>query len=96
MPELILIVDDEPALLESVAYSLRQQGYEVNTALTGNEGLELARSVKPDAIILDIMLPGIDGFEVCRVLRQEMNSPILMLTARDDEIDRVDQTLQHA
>ena len=56
---------------------------------TGLSAIEKARLIKPDLILLDIMLPGMDGFEVCRILRQEMNTPILMLTARDDEIDRV-------
>jgi DNA-binding response OmpR family regulator len=89
MPEKILIVEDERTLLETLEYNLRRQGYEVNTSQNGNDALTAARSEQPDLIILDIMLPGLDGFEVCRILRQEMNTPILMLTARDDEIDRV-------
>jgi DNA-binding response OmpR family regulator len=89
MPERILVVDDEPALLETLAYNLKNQGYEVITASDGPSALEAARKQAPDLVILDIMLPGMDGFEVCRILRQEMTTPVLMLTARDDEIDRV-------
>lgn len=89
MAEKILIVEDERALLETLEYNLRHQGYDVKTSQNGKDALDAARSEKPDLIILDIMLPGLDGFEVCRILRQEMNTPILMLTARDDEIDRV-------
>ncbi|MEA4810961.1 MAG: response regulator transcription factor [Anaerolineaceae bacterium] len=89
MAEKILVVDDEISLQETVAYSLKKEGYAVEIAGDGNKGLELARSVKPDLIILDVMLPGMDGFEVCRTLRHETNTPVLMLTARDDEIDRV-------
>ncbi len=89
MAEKILIVEDEVALQETLAYNLKRQGYEVETASDGPSGLEIARLTRPNLIVLDIMLPGIDGFEVCRILRQEMNTPVLMLTARDDEIDRV-------
>ena len=89
MADKILIVEDELALQETLAYNLKRQGYEVNTAGDGNEALKLAREQHPDLILLDVMLPGIDGFEICRILRQEMNTPVLMLTARDDEIDRV-------
>jgi len=89
MTEKILVVEDELTLLETLAYNLRHQGYEVDIASDGNTALKIARDNHPDLILLDIMLPGMDGFEVCRVLRQEMNTPVLMLTARDDEIDRV-------
>jgi len=89
MVEKILIVDDEPALQETLAYNLTRQGYAVETAGDGHAAIEVARRINPDLIVLDIMLPGLDGFEVCRILRQETNVPILMLTARDDEIDRV-------
>lgn len=89
MTEKILIIEDERTLLETLEYNLRRQGYEVETADNGVDALAAARTKRPDMIVLDIMLPGIDGFEVCRILRQEMNTPILMLTARDDEIDRV-------
>lgn len=89
MSEKILVVEDEPALQETLIYSLQKQGYQVKSALDGEEAIQSAREFQPDLIILDIMLPVFDGFEVCRILRQEMNTPILMLTARDDEIDRV-------
>jgi DNA-binding response OmpR family regulator len=89
MTEKILVVEDELTLQETLAYNLKRQGYEVETSGNGLKALELARREHPDLILLDIMLPGMDGFEVCRVLRQEMTTPILMLTARDDEIDRV-------
>ncbi|MEA5078999.1 MAG: response regulator transcription factor [Anaerolineaceae bacterium] len=89
MAEKILVVEDEKALQETLAYNLVHEGYEVTVAGDGETAIEKARAIHPDLLILDIMLPGKDGFEVCRILRQEMNTPILMLTARDDEIDRV-------
>jgi DNA-binding response OmpR family regulator len=89
MAEKILVVDDELALQETLAYNLRRQGYEVEIAGDGPAALDSAHSFKPDLILLDVMLPGIDGFELCRILRQDSNIPVLMLTARDDEIDRV-------
>jgi DNA-binding response OmpR family regulator len=89
MAEKILVVEDETTLQETLAYNLKRQGYEVETVGDGLAALDAARRVRPDVILLDVMLPGMDGFEVCRILRQEMNTPVLMLTARDDEIDRV-------
>ncbi len=89
MNEKILVVEDDPTLQETLAYNLKQQGYEVETARDGKTAVELAHQIKPDLVVLDIMLPIMDGFEVCRILRKESNVPILMLTARDDEIDRV-------
>jgi DNA-binding response OmpR family regulator len=89
MVETILVVEDEPSLQETLAYNLKKQGYIVEAAGDGRIALEAARRLKPDLLILDIMLPELDGFEVCRILRKEMSMPILMLTARDDEIDRV-------
>ncbi len=89
MAEKIVVVEDEISLQETLAYNLRKHGYEVETVGDGHGALELVRRTHPDLILLDIMLPGMDGFEVCRLLRQEMNTPVLMLTARDDEIDRV-------
>lgn len=85
----ILVVEDEPALQETLAYNLQKEGYEVELVGDGRLALEAARARPPDLILLDIMLPGLDGFEVCRYLRQEMSMPVLMLTARDDEIDRI-------
>lgn len=85
----ILIVEDDLALRETLVYNLRREDYQVISAADGPTGLSEARRLKPDLILLDIMLPGIDGLEICRTLRQELNTPILLLTARDDEIDRV-------
>lgn len=89
MAEKILVVEDEISLQETLAYNLKREGYVVATVGDGESALIAARQMNPDLIVLDIMLPVMDGFEVCRILRQEMNVPILMLTARDDEIDRV-------
>lgn len=89
MAEKILVVDDEISLQETLAYNLKKQGYVVEITGDGAEAIELAREIEPDLIILDVMLPGLDGFEICRILRREMTTPVLMLTARDDEIDRV-------
>lgn len=85
----VMVVEDEPALLDTLQYSLTRQGYEVVLASDGAEALEVARQERPDLVILDVMLPTLDGFEVCRILRQEMSAPILMLTARTDEVDKV-------
>jgi DNA-binding response OmpR family regulator len=88
----ILLVDDEDVLVETLAYNLEQAGYRVITAADGSSALEAARSELPDLIILDIMLPGMDGLEVCRQLRRENSTtttPIVMLTAKGDEIDKV-------
>jgi len=87
--ETILVVEDEPALQETLVYNLQKQGYAVEVAGDGRVAVETARKVRPDLILLDIMLPGLDGVEVCRILRREMTVPIIMLTARDDEIDRI-------
>ena len=89
MPDVILVVEDELSLRETLVYNLNRQGYTVHSAADGATAVESARTYKPDLIILDLMLPVMDGFEVTRILRQEMNMPILMLTARDEEIDRV-------
>ena len=85
----ILVVEDDISLREALTYNLARQDYTVEAVGDGALGVETARRIKPDLILLDIMLPGLDGFEVCRILRQEMSVPILMLTAREDEIDRV-------
>ncbi len=89
MAEKILIVEDELTLQETLAYNLKKQGYQAESANDGQSAINTAKEYQPDLILLDIMLPGIDGFEVCRILRKDMIVPILMLTARDDEIDRV-------
>lgn len=85
----ILIVEDDQNLSDSIKYNLVKESYEVVCAKNGAEALDIARREKPDLIILDIMLPVIDGFEVCRILRKEMSIPIIMLTARTDEIDKI-------
>lgn len=89
MPEKILVVEDEPSLQETLVYNLEKQGYLVEAVGDGRLAIDSARARHPDLIVLDIMLPGLDGFEICKILRKEMSVPILMLTARDDEIDRV-------
>jgi len=89
MPEAILVVEDEVTLRETLAYNLEHLGYQVVTASDGQMAIDLAKKHRPNLVVLDIMLPGLDGFEVCRILRKDMIMPILMLTARDEEIDRV-------
>jgi two-component system OmpR family response regulator len=85
----ILIVEDDTSLLTTLKYNLQKDGYNVTTAIDGAEALETARKVKPDLIILDVMLPKMNGFEVCRILRKEMIVPILMLTAKAEETDKI-------
>lgn len=85
----VLVVEDEENLLEALRYNLEHDGHAVLTAADGAKGLETARSASPDLIILDVMLPGLDGLEFCRILRRETDAPILMLTAKGEEIDRV-------
>jgi phosphate regulon transcriptional regulator PhoB len=85
----VLVVDDEQPILEAVSYSLKKEGYEVLTAGDAEQGIELARSRKPDIVLLDVMLPSASGFDVCRLLRKEGNIPIILLTARAEESDRV-------
>src|SRR5512133_2137205 len=88
----ILVVDDEPDALELIEFNLKAGGYDVITAKDGAEALKTARALKPDLIILDLMLPEIDGLEVCKILRRQDDTrsiPILMLTAKAAEIDRV-------
>ncbi len=85
----ILVVEDDTSLRETLVYNLKRQEYNVQAVGDGLAALDTARKQTPDLVLLDLMLPGMDGFEVCRILRQELNIPILILTARDDEIDRV-------
>lgn len=89
MADRVLVVDDEPALVELVAFNLRKAGFDVNTAADGAAALVAARSWNPQVVVLDVMLPGLDGFEVCRELRKWSAVPVLMLTARKEEVDRV-------
>ena len=85
----VLVVDDEPVLVDTIRYNLRREGYDVQVASDGNEAIKLAQAASPDLVVLDLMLPGLDGLEVCRQLRRESTVPILMLTAKDDEVDKI-------
>jgi two-component system response regulator RegX3 len=85
----VLVVDDEPAIRDAVAYALRSEGFAVEEALDGESGLEEALSGKHDVVVLDLMLPGMSGTEVCRRIRTESPIPVIMLTARGAELDRV-------
>lgn len=85
----ILLVDDEPSVSDLIAYNLRKALYDVQVAADGRTALRLAREYKPDLILLDLMIPEIDGLEVCRELRQTGSVPVIMITARGEEIDRV-------
>ena len=85
----ILVADDEPTLVATLKYNLERESYAVVTAADGEDALAIARETRPDLIVLDLMMPGLNGLEVCRILRKEMQVPVLMLTARDDETDKV-------
>ena len=85
----LLIVEDDPNLLHTLRYNFERESFQVSTAVDGVQALEVARRERPDVVVLDVMLPRLDGFDVCRALRRESTVPILMLTARDEEIDRV-------
>ncbi len=89
MTQRILVVDDEPAVTDLLAYNLRKAHYDVSIAADGREALRLAREEAPDLIVLDLMLPEVDGLDVCRELRRTSRVPIIMLTARGEEVDRV-------
>jgi two-component system, OmpR family, alkaline phosphatase synthesis response regulator PhoP len=89
MHERILIVDDEPKIVKLTRDYLEKDGFQVISAGDGVTALELARKERPDLVILDIMLPGMDGWEVCRVLRRDTDVPIIMLTARSEESDQI-------
>ncbi|GLZ36094.1 DNA-binding response regulator [Lentzea sp. NBRC 105346] len=86
---MVLLVEDDPAVREGLQLALRRQGHDVHAAGTGEEGVEQLRSRRPDIVVLDIMLPGIDGFETCRRMRALVEVPIIMLTARGDDFDVV-------
>jgi DNA-binding response OmpR family regulator len=92
MPKKILVVDDEPDILETIKMRLEANGYNVLTATDGNEGYKKAKTELPDLIILDLMLPGLDGYQVCRLLKFDENyrhTPIIMLTAKSQEEDKM-------
>ncbi len=85
----ILVVDDEPTLVATLKYNLERESFRVLEAADGEAALEAARSGRPDLIVLDLMLPGLSGLEVCRILRKETRVPIIMLTAKDAEVDKI-------
>jgi DNA-binding response OmpR family regulator len=89
MPARILVVDDEKAVTDLLVYNLRKAGYETWVAADGSEALRLAHAGNPDLILLDLMLPEVDGLDVCRELRKTSSVPIIMITARGEEVDRV-------
>ncbi len=89
MSQKILVVDDEQSITDLLAYNLRRNGYQPIVAHDGHQALRLAQVEQPDLVILDLMLPGLDGLDVCRALQRESAVPIIMLTARDEEVDRV-------
>lgn len=86
---LILVVDDEKAIGDILKINLEKDGYAVRVAMDGEEGLAIALTENPDLVLLDVMLPGLDGFEVCKRIRQKSEVPIVMLTARSEEIDKI-------
>ncbi|MAU65185.1 MAG: DNA-binding response regulator [Dehalococcoidia bacterium] len=89
MSNKILVVEDEENILEAIKYALTKEGYEVHTAVDGEAALQLSQSVNPDLVVLDVMLPKLDGFEVCRIIRKDFDIPIFILSAKSEEIDRV-------
>lgn len=89
MPKKVLVVDDEKNIVNLIAFNLKKEGYEVITAGDGAEGLNLALTQSPEVVILDIMMPKMDGFEVCKKIREKSQVPIIMLTARAEEVDKV-------
>jgi DNA-binding response OmpR family regulator len=85
----VLLIEDDPAVREGLELGLRRQGHHISTAASGEDGMERLRSDPPDIVVLDLMLPGIDGFEVCRRVRRIGSLPVVMLTARSDDLDIV-------
>ena len=85
----ILVIEDEKPISDIIKFNLEKEGFEILTAFDGIEGLSLARSIDVDLILLDIMLPGMDGFEVCKKVREQSNVPIIMATAKAEEVDKV-------
>jgi DNA-binding response OmpR family regulator len=86
---LVLVVDDEQSLVDAISYSLRREGWSVATSLDGPSAVEMNRDLRPDLIVLDVMLPGMDGLQVCRAVRQESDVPVLFLSARGEDVDRI-------
>lgn len=88
-PPLILVVDDEPAIRDAIAYSLKREGWRVELASDGPEALQLNGKLQPDLIVLDVMLPGLDGIQVCRAIRAKSEVPVLFLSAKGEDVDRI-------
>ena len=89
MERVVLVVDDEKPILDILKFNLQKEGFHVLGAADGEEGLNLALTKNPDLILLDIMLPKMDGFDVCKRVREKSNVPIIMITAREEEVDKV-------
>lgn len=89
MAEKILVVDDEKNIVNILAFNLKKEGYEVITAFNGKDGVDIALKEDPDLILLDIMMPELNGFDTCKKIREKLNTPIIMLTARAEELDKV-------
>ena len=89
MGQTVLVVDDEQNIVNIIAFNLKKEGYEVLTAGDGEEAVEIVEKHQPDLILLDIMMPKMDGYEACRKIREKYNIPIIMLTARAEELDKV-------
>ena len=89
MPKRVLVVEDDATIRDTLSFNLEKEGYAVTVAQDGADGVAKARSSRPDLILLDLMLPELNGLEVCRILRQEGNVPIIMLTAKESEVDKV-------
>jgi two-component system response regulator VicR len=89
MNEKILVVDDEKPISDILKFNLTKEGYQVMTAFDGEEGLKAVFEFEPDLVLLDVMLPKMDGFQVCRKVREKVNTPIIMLTAKEEEVDKV-------
>ncbi len=87
--EVVLIIDDEKTLVKALTFNLEREGFRVEPAYDGEEALQKVFSLKPDVVVLDLMLPAVDGFEVCRRIRKKLDVPIIMLTARSEDIDKV-------
>lgn len=89
MGKKVLVVDDEKNIVDIISFNLKKEGYEVLRAENGEDGLQIILSENPDLILLDVMMPKMDGYEVCRKVREKVNTPIIMLTARAEEVDKV-------
>jgi DNA-binding response OmpR family regulator len=89
LPKRVLVVEDDATIRDTLSFNLKKEGYAVTVAKDGAEALAAARSTRPDLVLLDLMLPELSGLEVCRMLRQESNVPIIMLTAKESEVDKV-------